>query len=144
MLPAYVPRCCRRKTRPRQTSTRADPGVRLTSVGVSSKGRRVDAARDLAEEPSLAEARRIVLKVLGQQAVRIFLCGSRARGRAAPGSDIDIAILPLAPLPAGILGDLREALEESTIPYEVDIIDLSTVNEAFRSKVLREGIVWNV
>lgn len=115
----------------------------LTSVGVSSKGRSVDAARERAEEPSLAEARRIVLKVLGQHAVRIFLYGSRARGHAGPQSDIDIAILPLSPLPAGILSELREALEESTIPYEVDIIDLSTVAKTFRDKVLSEGIAWN-
>ena len=102
----------------------------------------MDAVRECAEEPSLGEARQIVLKILGHHAVRVFLCGSRARCRAGSQSDIDIAILPLSPLPVGILSDLREALEESTIPYDVDIIDLSTVGETFRDKVLSEGIVW--
>ena len=116
----------------------------LTPARGGSKGRDVDTVAERSEESSLTEARRIVLQVLGQHAVRIFLCGSRARGRAGPQADIDIAILPLSPLPAGILSELREALEESTIPYDVDIIDLSTVDESFRSKVLSEGVAWNV
>jgi predicted nucleotidyltransferase len=116
---------------------------RLTSLRGSSKGRRVDATPNPSEEAVLTEARRIVQKVLGQHAVRIFLCGSRARGHAAPQSDIDIAVLPLRPLPPDALSDLREALEESTIPYDVDIIDLSAVDESFRNKVLSEGVAWN-
>ena len=103
----------------------------------------MDTVRRGIEESSLTEARRIVLQALGQHPVRIFLCGSRARRGAGPQSDIDVAILPLRPLPPNVLSDLREALEESTIPYDVDIIDLSTVDEAFRNKVLREGIAWN-
>ena len=95
-----------------------------------------------AQQRDLAHARRIVLGLLGPHRARVLLYGSRARGDAGRRSDIDIAVWPQAPLPAGTLARIREALEESTIPYHVDVIDLSTVNEAFRQKVLAEAVSW--
>jgi predicted nucleotidyltransferase len=91
----------------------------------------------------LEAARRIVVKFLGSQRARLFLFGSRARGDARRASDIDVALLPEAPLISGTLARIREALEESHIPYRVEVIDLSTVGEAFRRKVLAEGVPWN-
>ena len=70
----------------------------------------------------------------------MFLFGSRASGKATGISDIDVAVLPLEALPDGVLSLIREALEESTIPYPVDVVDLSTVDEEFREKVLAEGV----
>ena len=87
--------------------------------------------------------RRIITKFLGPQRASLFLFGSRARGEARRASDIDIAILPEAPLIPGTLARLREALEESDIPYRVEVIDLSTASKGFRRKVLSEGIPWN-
>lgn len=88
-------------------------------------------------------AMRIAARELGAQPARLYLFGSRARGDAGRASDIDIAILPAAPLEPGTLARIREALEESTIPYEVEVIDLSSVDEPFRRKVLAEAIAWN-
>lgn len=42
-----------------------------------------------------------------------------------------------------MLARLREALEESTIPYRVDVIDLADTDPAFRERVRREDIVWS-
>lgn len=53
-----------------------------------------------------------------------------------------MAIDPLEPLPVAMLARLREALEESTIPYRVDVVDLSEADAAFRDRVHREGVVW--
>lgn len=92
---------------------------------------------------AVREAMRIAARELGAQPARIYLFGSRARGDAARASDIDIAILPEAPLEPGTLERLRDALEESTIPYEVEVVDLSSVDESFRRKVLAEAIPWN-
>ena len=88
-------------------------------------------------------AMRIAARELGVQPARLYLFGSRARGDAGRASDIDIAILPDAPLELGTLARIRDALEESTIPYEVEVIDLSSVDEPFRCKVLAEAIAWN-
>ena len=88
-------------------------------------------------------AMRIAARELGAQPARLYLFGSRARGDAARASDIDIAILPEAPLEPGTLARIRDALEESTIPYPVEVIDLSSVNDTFRRKVLTQAIEWN-
>ncbi len=86
---------------------------------------------------------RIAARELGAQRARLYLFGSRARGDAGRASDIDIAVLPEAPLEPGTLARIRDALEESTIPYEVEVVDLSRVDRAFRRKVLAEAIAWN-
>lgn len=91
----------------------------------------------------LAEARRIVLECLGTHPVRVYLFGSRARGEEGRASDIDIAILPLQPLPGWVISNVRERLEESRIPLRVDVVDLSTTDPEFRARVLEEGVPWN-
>lgn len=37
-----------------------------------------------------------------------------------------------------------EALEESHVPYRVDVVDLSTVDSAFCDRVLETGVIWAV
>lgn len=91
----------------------------------------------------LAEVRRIVLEGLRGHRARVYLFGSRARGEARRASDIDVAILPLNPLPPGLLSSIRESLEESHVPYKVDVVDLSQVEPTFRERVEREGIPWH-
>ena len=54
----------------------------------------------------------------------LWLSGSCARGEPRQHSDIDIAILPRHELPSGFFSDLAEAVEKSSIPYDVDIVDL--------------------
>jgi predicted nucleotidyltransferase len=96
----------------------------------------VDAERDL------NEARRIVLDALGRHRAKVWLFGSRARGKAHRGSDIDIAVLPLEPLPEGLLEGIRQALEESQVLFPVDLVDLSTAEPELCARVEREGIAW--
>ncbi|MGH9439113.1 MAG: nucleotidyltransferase family protein [Terriglobia bacterium] len=63
--------------------------------------------------------------------------------RCAPAhSDIDIAILPHGELPCGFFAGLADRIEESTIPYDVDLVDLREVGPSFREEVLRTGIKW--
>lgn len=90
----------------------------------------------------LPELKEIVLKQLAGVDVKIYLFGSYAKGTARSSSDVDIAILPSDHLPASILVQLRDKLEESTIPYFVDVVDLSKVDKNFREQVLSEAILW--
>ena len=53
-----------------------------------------------------------------------------------------MAIESAEPLPRALLASLREALEESTIPNRVDVVDLAETDAAFRDRVRREGIQW--
>lgn len=91
----------------------------------------------------LEKVKRIVLRGLEGTPARVYLYGSFARGQAVRTSDIDVAVLPEQPLGPGVLAMIREALEESTVPYPVEVTDLSEAPLSFREQVLREGIPWN-
>jgi hypothetical protein len=49
-----------------------------------------------------------------------------------------LALLSDDPLPADLVARLKGEFEESTIPYTVDVIDLSQVDEPLRERVWRE------
>ncbi len=90
------------------------------------------------------------LKVLGNMVkdafkdseVQIVLFGSRARGDYAKTSDIDIGILPNGEINRKELILLREKVENSNIPYKVDVVNLSQTSKEFIEKALKEGILW--
>jgi predicted nucleotidyltransferase len=92
----------------------------------------------------LKEARRLVEEALAGQGVRAFLFGSRARGDARPFSDLDIALDSGGePVPRGLVALLAERLEDSCIPYRVDLVDLALVPKAWQQTILEEGTPWN-
>ena len=93
-------------------------------------------------EQDLKEARRIVLRGLSDYPARVWLFGSHARGEAVRGSDIDVAVLALEPLPAGLLEGIREALENSQVLFPVDLVDLGSAGPELRERVEREGVPW--
>jgi predicted nucleotidyltransferase len=84
----------------------------------------------------------MVLDALGERDAAVYLFGSHARGEVRHASDIDIAILPREDLPVAFFAELAETIEESRIPYEVDLVDLRRVSPAFREEVIRSGIKW--
>jgi len=94
-------------------------------------------------DPALLErVKGIVRRVLGHTPADVYLFGSWARGTQRPTSDIDVAIDSAEPLPRALLAAVREALEESTIPNRVDVVDLAETEAAFRDRVRGEGIRW--
>jgi predicted nucleotidyltransferase len=84
----------------------------------------------------------IVLDALGERDAAVYLFGSHARGEVRHASDIDVAILPREDLPPAFFAELADTIEESMIPYEVDLVDLREVSPAFREEVIRTGIKW--
>jgi predicted nucleotidyltransferase len=93
-------------------------------------------------QQAIEELRRMVLTALGERDAAVYLFGSHARGAVRHASDIDVAILPGEDLPPAFFAELADTIEESTIPYEVDLIDLRGVSPAFREEVIRSGIKW--
>lgn len=91
---------------------------------------------------ALETVRHIVLDRLAGRRARVYLFGSCARGDAHLLSDIDVAIEPLEPLPPAMLAEIRDDLDESTVPYFVDVVDLSDVKPEFRARIERDGIAW--
>lgn len=90
----------------------------------------------------LERVKGIVLEALADYPVRVYLFGSRARGAGRRTSDVDVAIDSDEPLPPIMLSNLREDLEESTVPYFVDVIDMESVSPEFRRRILSEGVPW--
>jgi uncharacterized protein len=93
-------------------------------------------------ERAIGELRRMVLAALSQRAAEVWLFGSSARGDTRQHSDIDIAILPRGEFPSGFFGELAADIEESTIPYDVDLVDLRHADPALLAAVRAEGMKW--
>ena len=93
-------------------------------------------------ERAIEELRRMVLAALGEHDASVWLFGSCARGKVLQHSDIDIAILPRGDLPAGFFAELAADIEESPIPYDVDLVDLRRADPALVDEVRREGLKW--
>ena len=91
----------------------------------------------------LQQVRAAVTRALASHPADVYLFGSWAHGRPTQASDIDIGILPRRPLPPRVLSTLREQLEESHVPYRVDVVDLAATDDLFRQAVIRQGIRWN-
>ena len=93
-------------------------------------------------ERAIEELRRLVLDALGEHDAEVCLFGSCARGEVFRHSDIDVAILPRGELPAGFFSELAESVEEGSIPYDVDIVDLRSAAPGLIDEVRREGVKW--
>ncbi len=91
----------------------------------------------------LESVRKIVLGHLKDYRARIYLFGSQATGHARRQSDIDVAILPLEPLPDWLFSDIRTALEESNVIRSVDVVNLSEAGEKLRRRIMKEGVLWS-
>lgn len=87
------------------------------------------------------EAKEFTLKFWQNQPVRIYLFGSWARGEAKRSSDVDIAIESKEDM-SFLIGEFREALENSCIIYNVDVVDMNLAAESLCKKIREEGIVW--
>ncbi len=64
-----------------------------------------------------------------------YVFGSRATASAQRYSDLDLALESDQPLSLDTLGEITEALSESNLPYRVDVIDLRSVDPAFRLRI---------
>ena len=69
-----------------------------------------------------------------------WVYGSRARWTSRPDSDLDLAVFT-TPAQARNVNALREALEESNLPFRVDLFVWDEVPDSFREQIRREHVV---
>jgi len=69
-----------------------------------------------------------------------FIFGSRTTNQAQKYSDIDIGLTPPQPIPLAKICLIKEALENSDIPYLVDLVDFSQTSGNFKSIALKKTI----
>ena len=70
--------------------------------------------------------------------VRVWVFGSRAIWTTKDSSDLDLALESEGSLSHKLLGALKDAFEDSALPYTVDIVDLSRISESFRDIVMSQ------
>ena len=73
---------------------------------------------------------------------KIYLFGSRARKTHGPRSDIDIALDAGHELERVMVGEVRDILNASNIPYKIDVVDFYGVSDDMRQFIDKEKIVW--
>lgn len=62
----------------------------------------------------------------------VWVFGSRAKGTATYQSDIDLALECKSPLDTKIISRIKYELEESKLPFMVDVIELNSVSDSFK------------
>lgn len=73
--------------------------------------------------------------------VKFYIFGSRAKGTFKEYSDIDIAVdLNGKSIPASVLAKILLAFEDSTLPYEVDVVDLNAIDESFKN-IIKDSLI---
>jgi len=83
----------------------------------------------------------ILTKIPEIEKYSVYLFGSRVNGKSVKYSDVDIALDNQGqPVPDSIKSELVSLFEKSTLPYNVDIIDINSVSPVFRAKIEKDFI----
>ena len=69
-----------------------------------------------------------------------WVYGSRAKWTARPQSDLDLVVFATSKQ-NGPVGDLREAFEESDLPFRVDLFAWDEIPESFRTQIEAKHVV---
>ena len=67
--------------------------------------------------------------------VKVWVFGSRANWTTKDSSDLDLALEGESKLRHKVLGTLKDAFEDSALPYTVDVVDLHRIGDSFRQIV---------
>lgn len=75
---------------------------------------------------------------------QVLAYGSRVKGTAHEGSDLDLVIINSAApnQPIESIVEIRSAIRESDIPIFVDILDWAVIPESFRRSILENSVLF--
>lgn len=90
----------------------------------------------------LNQIKEIIFSIIDKKEYKVFLFGSRTTNKYKRYSDVDIGILGNKPI-GNAYYKIINKIEESDIPYKVDIVDFALVDEKFKEIALKEIEVWN-
>lgn len=94
----------------------------------------------------LAARHRQLIEDLARQYLprtEVWAHGSRVNGRSHDGSDLDLVLRGpnLAEIPTLQYAEFKEALDESTLPFLVDVHDWARLPESFHRQIERQYVV---
>jgi predicted nucleotidyltransferase len=81
-----------------------------------------------------------VVEPLDHLGAKVYCFGSRARGEAAPFSDLDLMVVSGESLDS-MLSEIRETLAEGNFPFLVDIVEERNFAGAYRENYLAERVL---
>ncbi|MFZ3590073.1 nucleotidyltransferase family protein [Bacillus sp. DJP31] len=93
-------------------------------------------------EQILNDLKSMINETLTTEKVKVYLFGSWARNDEKQSSDIDIAVEAYSEIPSLKWLELQDRVEESLIPYRVDIVNIENASFALIQNIKKEGIVW--
>jgi len=73
---------------------------------------------------------------------KIYLFGSRARGKHSQWSDIDLGLDAGKKLPSRVVGEVIDVLAGTDIINKIEVVDMYAVSEDMRESILDERIIW--
>ena len=71
----------------------------------------------------------------------VWAFGSRVTGKAKQFSDLDLAIITQQPLSLNEYAILKEAFDESDLPFKVDIVDWAATSATFREIIKANKVI---
>jgi len=93
------------------------------------------------DEKHLNVIKSIIKNVTELENCPIYLYGSRVQGNSVKYSDVDIAVdYHGESLPDTIKLKISSLMENSLLPYSVDIIDINSISPLFKAKIEKEFI----
>ncbi len=90
----------------------------------------------------------IICKILNEhlpREIKVWVFGSRVTGKSKQYSDLDLALQnPNGKVDPRLIMKLEQAFEESLLPWQVDLIDMSDVTEEFRQIIEHDKILFQI
>ncbi len=96
--------------------------------------------RKIREIKTINDLKDFIKDYFRNEKVKVFLFGSRATGKQSIHSDVDLAVVAEEDI-SRKLSLLKELLEESNLPYKVDVVDLKK-SPYLKETIEKEGIRW--
>jgi predicted nucleotidyltransferase len=89
--------------------------------------------------PETLQEIQTVIKAMYPQAV-VWAYGSRVNGQAQANSDIDLVIKDFGQA-SGNISKLRAALNNSNVPFLIDLLEFNSLPKSFQREILKNYVV---
>ena len=73
---------------------------------------------------------------------KIYLFGSRARGKHSQWSDIDLALDSGEKISSSVIGEVLSVLAGTDIINKIEVVDVYSVSDDMRESILEERVIW--
>jgi len=81
----------------------------------------------------------VVQKFISLSEYKLLFFGSRVKEEGDETSDIDVGVIGKNPIGIRTVGKIKSALEDISVLYKIDFVDLSVAASDFKKSVLNDG-----